>query len=373
MDSVVHVHIASIDPKITAPEIEKGLLELGLVKDLRQYYHIEDQWFGDWEAMLLLRSGSRLPTLMRPVLSDVSNRGSIDETADYEVNHFSSIFFCCACTSADTRVCKCSGFAAHNGPQLDARPAAPAGELAPAPRAAIEPNRPQIQVMTPAPFPLLPQAPAPSLTPTHAPSQAAIDAIMEETLSEGSRPAAPPVAAPAVSTTPSITPTPAPLVTPIRATTKKRAVLSSSPSPSDSPIRKRQSQLFRPGNTAQAIAFRPILGASKLSRSQSLLESDESDQDDLPAPAASAPLLPALLRTPVVVIDRAPLPEVDPFTQGRATPAPQAPATSAPAARAPARRNSRSCSHSHSRATSSANQPASGTPAALEAGTSPQA
>ncbi|KAJ1908746.1 hypothetical protein H4219_006471 [Mycoemilia scoparia] len=323
--------------------------------------------------MLLLRSGSRLPTLMRPVLSDVSNCSLIDEMADYKVNHFSSIFFCRACTSADTRVCKCSGFAAHNGSQLDARPAAPAGELVPAPRAAIEPNYPQIQAMTPAPFPLLPQMPAPSLTPAHAPSQAAIDTIMEETLSEGSRSAAPPVAAPAVSTAPSIAPAPAPPVTPIRATTKKHTVLSSSPSPSDSPIRKRQSQLFRPGNTAQAIAFHPILGASKLSRSQSLLESDESDQDDPPALAASAPLLPALLRMPVVVIDRAPLPEVDPFTQGRATPAPQAPATSAPTARAPARRCSRSRSRSRSHATSNASQPANGTPAALEAGTSPRA
>ncbi|KAJ1917667.1 hypothetical protein H4219_003079 [Mycoemilia scoparia] len=120
-ETELHIHIASVDPKITAPEIEQSLLQFGTVKDLRQYFHVQDMWHGDWEATITLNKGSTLPVTICPVPA-ADKLSNIDTVHEYEVSLFAAVRFCLPCGTADTRVCMC--FAPKSQPRsTHAKPA----------------------------------------------------------------------------------------------------------------------------------------------------------------------------------------------------------------------------------------------------------
>ncbi|KAJ1910471.1 hypothetical protein H4219_006202, partial [Mycoemilia scoparia] len=326
----LHIHIAGTNPKITAPQIETSLIEFGVVRDLKQVYHLHNQWCGDWEAILTLHKGRSLPYSIRPIPAD-SEYVPIDKLMDYEVVPYGEAYFCIPCLSADTRVCLCRS----------------AGSARFSPRPVVAP-KPTVQTAS-STHPSHSSTSAHHEPPTNAshqvddpftevtaeaePTQGGIDEVLdgEEVADvimsddDASVPAPEPQETIEIEDEPTAVPAAQAPATPVKPASKKRPAVITSPSP----IRKKQSQLFKGKPSAAPKTSRPLAGPSRLRNSQTAEELETTDQEEDPewtddetlgTPTAKKPTTPKKKR---LILKTSSVPPPD--TSKKSTPLPPVP------------------------------------------------
>ncbi|KAJ1910656.1 hypothetical protein H4219_006154 [Mycoemilia scoparia] len=279
----IHIHIAGTNPKITAPQIETSLIEFGAVRDLKQVYHIRNQWCGDWEAILTLHKGRTLLYSIRLIPAD-SEYVPIDKLMDYEVVPYREAYFCIPCLSADTRVCLCrSAGTARFSPRLVVaqRPTVLAASMThPSCATTADHQEPPSSASHQEDDPFT------EVTADSGPTQEGIDEVLdgEEVtdviMSEDDTPTPAPQPQEPVEIEDELTAAPAAQApaTPTKPASKKRPAVITSPSP----ICKKQSQLFKGKPTAASKTSHPLAGPSRLRNSQTAEELETVDQEDDP-------------------------------------------------------------------------------------------